>query len=121
MTLVDNAFERIVSELWLWWKDVYEIAWWKVLLNDEWDLAIVLNDWRYPSLQDGYSINTICTEKITVEFGHCIIELEDKLVLLNKWESYAVTPWNKYSISWKSVCRVDISPKRDSSQNSFIK
>lgn len=121
MNILKNKFKEIIDENWFSKFISNHLPGWKCVLNDTKDVAIILNDWRYPFYTDWYSINSICTESITVLYWYCVLEIDDEIKLLQVGDRYEILPWNKYSICWKSICRVDISPAWDSSQNNFIK
>lgn len=99
---------------------VYDTAGGEVALFKSLDFAIVYTDGRYPKEVDQFSYNQYCTEIVTVLYGFAIIEYKDDLVCLKAGESLKIEPLNKYSIAGKALCTVDISPKWDKKQNSYI-
>ena len=120
MSLIIQKFESFLQEFDLSKTQVYKTGGGQIALNETGDLAIVWTDGRYPEIEKGYSLNSVCEEKITVLFGTIILEIEDKFLVLKSKDSYEVKPGNKYSIAGKAVCKVEISPKWDSLQNSFV-
>ena len=119
MTIIKKAFAKFLQEYNLSNEKVYPNAGGEVVLNGAGTVAVVWTDGRYPEISDGYSINQICTETITVLFGYVIVEIRDELIVLELGDKLAITPHTPYSISGKAVCLVDISPKWNSEQNSF--
>lgn len=99
--------------------DIYPTAGGEVALAKDGLTALVWTDGRYPESKNGFSINQFCTESITVLFGAVVLEIDEKIFILKVGDQFSIEPKQKYSIAGKAVCRVDISPKWDSSQNSF--
>ncbi len=119
MSTIKKNFIKLLREYNLTDAIVYPTAGGEVCLNLEGTLAIVWTDGRYPEIKDGYSVNKICTETITVLHGYVVVDIRDELMVLEKGDRLAITPETLYSLSGKAVCLVEISPKWDSEQNSF--
>jgi hypothetical protein len=119
MTTIKKNFNKFLKEYNLGEADIYPTAGGEVSLNSVGTLAVVWTDGRYPEIKDGYSINAVCTETITVLYGYVIVDIRDEFVVLEKGDRLAITPETPYSMCGKSVCLVEISPKWDSDQNSF--
>ena len=120
MNTIQSQFREILKQ---YNKDdftIYPTGGGEVALYTSGKVAIVWTDGRYPEIGKGYSINQICIESITVLHGAVVLEVEGEIIALQKGDKIDVLPLQKYSISGKSVCRVDISPEWDSSQNSFV-
>jgi len=118
---MENKFLKIVEKnFWDKYK-IYDLDWWKCALNNDLNTAFVISNWRYPSDENLFSINEICTEKIFILEWEWEFFLNDCKIFLKKWCEIEIKPWNKYSIKWKDLlCRVEISPKWDSGQNKFV-
>jgi hypothetical protein len=114
-TYFQQELQKQNSELFV----VYPTAGGEVALAKDGLTAFVWTDGRYPEAKNGFSINQICTETITVLFGGIVLEIDEKVFVLNAGDQFSIKPNQKYSIAGKAVCKVDISPKWDSSQNSF--
>ena len=115
-----NRYKEILIQNGLDFENAVDISDWVCTVNDEWTLAFVCMDWRYPQLGQWYSLNHYCTEMITALEWNLVLKLNWEIQYLKVWDTYPIMPWNKYSITWTVIVRVDISPKRDSSQNSFV-
>ncbi len=120
MNLFETQWNHFLQQYQATGWPVYEVAGGKCALSPDKTQAIVWCDGRYPKQEDGYSINEFCTETTKTLWGACVLEIDDKLIVLPEGKSYAIMPHKKYSITGKCISHVTITPPWDSSQNSFI-
>ena len=106
---MEEDFLKIVEKT--FWKNynIYNLDWWKCALNNDWNMAFAISNWRYPEDKELFSINKICTEKIIVLSWKWTLTLNDEIVVLKQWSEVDIEPWNKYSIEWNELLsRVEI-------------
>ncbi len=118
---LEKKFQKYLKKLNLKQYPIYPISGGGlVCLNTEGTLALVLAKNRYPEDQNLYSYNLECTETITVLEGGVKIWLENTQKALILGQSLVIKPLQKYAINGEAICQVDISPKWDFKQNSFV-
>lgn len=118
---LQEDFEEILSQNGYDIKNAVDIPSGICVVNDSWTQAYVCMDGRYPKLEDGYSLNQVCIETITILKWIALLSIDWKTMYLHEWEFFAILPWMKYTITWMVIAKDDISPSRDSSQNSYVK
>lgn len=119
-TQIETQFAAAQQEYGVAQNEWYVTSRWEVVMNDEQTLAIIKTDGRYPDPSLWFSVNTACTEEITILWWYSVLETPDGIVLLQKWDNYTVPLNTPYSMAGKVIARVTLTPAWDSAQNEFV-